>query len=630
MCGIVGIWNTDGFVDERVITEMCRVIAHRGPDDEGHYLQGSFGMGMRRLSIIDLSTGKQPITNEDRSCWIVFNGEIYNYRELREDLLKNGHQFSTRTDTETILHLYEELGSCCVQELIGMFAFAIWDERNQRLFLARDRMGIKPLYYAQQGTTFLFASEIKSILATGFIPKELNLEAIWNYLTFRYVPQPGTIWKNIRKLPPGHTLTLETGRTDPVPDRYWEIPYPEESMPTDEEDDYREFSELFLDAVKRRLIADVPIGILLSGGLDSSTVASAVAEVHNTPLSTFSVALADKHAFNELPYAREIARRYKTDHHEIEITLQDFVDFLPEFAWHTDEPLADPASIPLYFVSKLAAKHVKVVLSGEGADEIFAGYTLDRAAAYWDKIRTLHRLPSLLRDTLPRGLFRLLGNTRAVERIDRLNIPLVQRNAVFRPYITDFFTTQEKSVLWPNAPEYADSREIIAGYYRTVRAKEPLHQVLYAYCQDWLVEDLLMKADKMTMATSIELRVPFLDHRLVAWAAQRPPERKIKRDATGKYITKYLLRRFAHDRLPDSILTRPKKGFPVPLDLWMQDKFGQYVEDALLSKDTFIESLFRKEAIREVIQTARSGGTSTDVQKAWILFVLEIWAKRWL
>ncbi len=630
MCGIVGILGRDTKVTESCVQRMCAEITHRGPDDEGHSLHTQCGLGMRRLSIIDLNTGHQPIGNEDRTCWIVFNGEIYNYRELRNDLQQRGHRFSTKTDTETILHLYEELGEQCVEKLNGMFAIAIWDTARQRLFLARDRMGIKPLYYGLHGGCFLFASEIKSILSADVMPREVNPRAIWDYLTFRYIPQPMTIWKGIHKLPPGHTLSLEPPFERPVTKRYWDIPYPEHPEIRTEAEDQAEFDSLFLDTVKRRLIADVPVGILLSGGLDSSAVAAAVSEVHNTPLSTFSVAFDDKDAFSELPYAREVAQRYRTDHHEIQINLQDFIDFLPQFVWHTDEPLADPASVPLYFVSKLAAEHVKVVLSGEGADEVLAGYTMENLCAYWDKIRAFHRVPRWIRDGLPRSLFQALGHTRGCERIDRLNVPLAERNRLLLPHMTNYFSTEEKRSLWPDVADFRDSEEIVAGYYERSQSRDPLNQVLYAYSQDWLVEDLLMKADKMTMANSIELRVPFLDHRMVEWLASRPAERKVRPEPGGKYTTKYMLRRFARERLPETILTREKRGFPVPLTHWVRGELGTVMADKLLAKDAYVSSLFRREKLNELLRAARESNSAAEVQRVWIVFVLEMWAQRWL
>ncbi|MFH1740706.1 MAG: asparagine synthase (glutamine-hydrolyzing) [bacterium] len=630
MCGIVGIYDPEGRFDRSALIRMNSEMNHRGPDDEGYHLDPPIGLAMRRLSIIDLAGGKQPIANEDETCWIVFNGEIYNYRERRAELLQKGHAFKTKSDTETILHLYEELGDECVHQLNGMFGFAIWDKAKRRLFVARDRLGIKPVYYFWDGRTLIFASEIKAILASDLVTKEVNPEAIWNYLTFRYIPEPLTIWKKIYKIPPGHVLTLNANESALTTRRYWDIPYGAEETNSGEDEDLEVFSSLFLNAVQRRLIADVPVGILLSGGLDSSAVAAAVSEVHNAPLSTFSVAFEDGGEFSELNYARQIAERYGTDHHEIIINLQHFLDFLPEFVWHTDEPLADPASVPLYYVAKLASERVKVVLSGEGADEVLAGYHFNRSAQYWHKLSRFQRLPRWMRDTIPTAVFKAVGYTRGAQRLELLNLPLAERNRRLLPHMTNYFTSVEKRSLWPDVPFLPDSDGIIAGYYKRAQTNDPLHQMLYAYCQDWLVEDLLMKADKMTMANSLELRVPFLDHTLVEWLARCPAERKVKRNGNGAYTTKYLLRRFAGERLPRAILERPKQGFPVPLNSWLRASFGQLAEETVLSKDSRICNWFRRESLKDLFEENKGSDSPTDLHRLWILFVLEIWARRWL
>ena len=633
MCGIVGIAGTqadaNGGSDLRaVLQRMTATIAHRGPDDDGFYTAPGVGLGMRRLSIIDLGGGHQPIANEDQKRWIVFNGEIYNYRELRPELVRLGHEFQTHSDTETIIHAFEEFGANCVHRFNGMFGFAIWDADKRKLFIARDRLGVKPLYYFWDGDTLVFASEIKAILASGLVRKELDPEALWHYLTFRYVPAPLTMWRGIRKLPPAHTLTYDATKRSVEIARYWDIPYDGPVEPLSDEQELEQFTERFLRAVKYRLIADVPVGIFLSGGLDSSAVTAAVNEVHNTSLKTFSIAFDDGGRFDETPYARSVAERLGTDHHEVRIGQDEFVDFLPEFVWFTDEPIGDPASVPLYYVSRLAAQHVKVVLSGEGGDEVLGGYTFDRTVADWERLRRFQRWPRMLRSTLPDAIFRAVGRDDLSVRLRRRNLPPTEHTIATAPYMTRYFSSAEKRTLWPGAPNATDSDEVVRGYYEQAPTTEPLHQMLYAYCQDWLVEDLLMKADKMTMATSLELRVPFLDYQLVEWLATRPPEAKIRRDASGRWVTKYLLRRFCESRVPRDVLERSKEGFPVPLNPWVAGPFGQKVRNELLGDGSWVRQMFDPETLRGILD--RGGCSAQDAQRVWLLYVLELWARRWV
>ncbi len=632
MCGIVGVYdlNTEDYQD--TLRRMCAEIVHRGPDDEGFYVDGRFGLGIRRLSIIDLAGGHQPISNEDGTKWIVFNGEVYNYRELRPHLEKQGHRFRTNSDTEVILHQYEQDGPDCVHKLNGMFAFAILDTSEQTLFLARDRLGIKPLYYYQDGRKFIFASEIKAILASGLVEKRLNEQAVWDYLTFRYVPGPQTIWQNIYRLPPGHTLSLSARRPQPVIQRYWDIRYQDGIKPKTEDEYLEEFSELFLEAVRLRLIADVPVGILLSGGLDSSSVAVAIGEVHNARLSSFSVAFEEGGQFSELSYARQTARRVGTDHNEIVISVPEFMDFLPDFVRFTDEPLADLASVPLYYVSKLARERVKVVLSGEGSDEVLAGYDFDQCVANWQKIGRIQRLPSLVRDTVPKWVATSLGAAQLAAKIERFNQPIGDHNIRTLPHMTNYFGPEEKRQLWNEPPSYPDSMLKIKADYAASQTDELLHQMLYVYCQSWLVEDLLMKADRMTMANSLELRVPFLDHRLVEWTARVPAWLKVGRDkgGNGNLVTKYVLRRFASKRLPGEILTRTKQGFPVPVYGWLRTHLRQWAGAMLLDGDSQAQHWFNKEALGGWVEAGTSDTSSaTDQHKLWILLVFELWARQW-
>src|SRR4029079_7233186 len=419
MCGIVGICSSSDEDLRGMLEPMAASIVHRGPDDDGFHYDRGAAIGMRRLSIIDLSGGHQPLSDESGERWIVFNGEIYNFQSVRPPLEAAGHVFRTHSDTETIVHAFEQYGPDCVHHLNGMFGFAIWDSRERKLFIARDRMGVKPLYYAWDGRRLVFGSEIKALLASGFVARELDDEALWHYLTFGYVPAPLTMWRNVRKLPPGHRLTFEPATAALCVERYWDIPYGKPGPALSADDEVRQFTDLFLDSVRLRLIADVPVGIFLSGGLDSSAVAAAVNEVHNTPLKTFSIAFHEGGRYDETPFARKVAEKLGTDHHEIRIGRQEYMDFLPELVYYTDEPLADRACIPLYYVSRLAAQHVKVVLSGEGADEVLAGYDFENVVAGWERRQRFLRVPSLLRSTLPAAAFHAAGRRDLADRIHR-------------------------------------------------------------------------------------------------------------------------------------------------------------------------------------------------------------------
>jgi asparagine synthase (glutamine-hydrolysing) len=621
MCGIIGYFNLSLEAEERLplLRRMCGTIAHRGPDDEGYYADDRIGLGVRRLSIIDLGGGHQPISNEDGSKHIAYNGEVYNFGDLRHRLESQGHRFSTASDTEVILHQYEQEGPACVHRLNGMFAFAIWDRTAGTLFLARDRMGIKPLYYYWDGRCLLFASEIKALLASGYVARELNLRALWDYLTFRYVPQPETIWENVYKLLPGHTLTISAGRPEPVLERYWDIPYDDDTVALRGETEYaQEFERLFLDAVRLRLIADVPVGILLSGGLDSSSVAAAVAEIHNASLSSFSVAFRDSPATDELPFARKVAGWVGTDHNEIVIGEREFCDFLPQFVRYTDEPLADLASVPLYYVSSLARQKVKVVLSGEGGDEVLGGYH-DMMILWWDVVRQFQRLPTWLRRDVAVRVARLFGG-RMVERVRKANTP---------PSKTAYLNSDEKRALFVEVPPFEDSMARVQAELRRTRTRVPLHQVLYVYCQSWLVEDLLMKADKMTMANSIELRVPFLDYRLVEWAAHAPSWVKVNRDGRWRHETKRVLRRFASTRLPGEIITRSKQGFPVPVYDWLDNRLKPWATELLAPSDALLYRWLRPDQVHRQLQLGTGSGTLIEKHRLWHLLILELWLREW-
>ena len=624
MCGIVGVLGS--FSREQcqdILRKMNAAIVHRGPDDEGLWAEDGFGFAMRRLSIIDLAGGHQPMWDEPSGLGLVFNGEVFNYRALRDELQRSGHQFRTTSDTEVVLKTLAGAGSRGIHSWNGMFAVAAWNSREKKLTLVRDRMGVKPLYYFYDGRTFLFASEIKAILASGLVDRSINRQALWDYLTFRFVPGPETIWKNIRKLPPGHLLEL-TSSGEPRVTRYWHTDVradEEASRDYSEEQVDREFTALFLDSVRLRLeSSDVPVGVMLSGGLDSSAVAAAAIELGHRNFHTFSVGLEQGGYYSELPFARQVAKHVGATYHEVVIGQAEFLRMLPELVHYSDEPLADLASIPLLAVSRLAQQHVKVALSGEGSDEILAGYDFDVAERRWNLVRTLQRVP--------RPLVSLVAAATQSERAARVaEIPLAKWNERERPHITRFLGHEEKVFLWPNA-EYEDSERVLARLYSSAMATDPLQQVLSVYQKDWLVENLLMKADKMSMAASVELRTPFLDYRLVEWANRQPNQVKIKRTGLGSYETKSVLRRFCERRLPRDVVTRPKRGFPVPVNGWLQNGLATWARDVLRSGDARLFPGFSAKAIDDLLLRAEQGAGDAP-GKVWLLIVLEYWLQAW-
>jgi asparagine synthase (glutamine-hydrolysing) len=600
MCGIAGVLGYPASSEERraLVQDMGAAIQHRGPDDQGTYVDTDVALASQRLSVIDLAGGHQPMATEDGNIHIVFNGEIYNYRELRDELRSAGEPFQTVSDTEVILRQYRRSGLDGLLALNGMFAAAIWDRRSRELHLVRDRMGVKPLYYFWNGRVFGFASEIKALLRLPAVARVVEPQAIWDYLTFRYVPGPGTVWRHIWKLPPAHRLTISRG-TPPAIERWWEIPRPATLSKLSDREATCEFGGLFVDAVKRRMVADVPVGIMLSGGIDSSAVASVAVESHGRNLKTFSVAFRDSAATDEREYARSVARHLGTDHREIEIGQAEFVAFLPELVRFSDEPLADLASVPLYYVSRLARCSVKVALSGEGADEILAGYDFDR---WWAA--------------------RVASSSGEQDDVRRDAVP---------PHMTNYMDSDAKRELFGGSVRFRDSTDVVRDHLARAGAQHPLNQMLYAYCQDWLVEDLLMKADRMSMANSLELRTPFLDYRLVEWAARAPITAKIGPDHEGNWHTKRVLRQFAADRLPRAILTRPKRGFPVPVYEWLSNGLRRFARELVTSRKSRLREWFDPGAIEGIF----TRGTASDApvhdrHRLWHLMILELWLREWL
>jgi asparagine synthase (glutamine-hydrolysing) len=625
MCGIAGIVSSDTLApdDERRVIAMRDIQAHRGPDDAGVFIDRSAALGHRRLSIVDLATGQQPLSNEDGTIWITFNGEIYNHADLRQALARSGHAYRTRSDTETIVHAYEEWGDDCVQHLRGMFAFAIWDARRRRLLLARDRLGVKPLYWASVAGRLVFGSEIKGILASGLIAARANDAAIPELLGTRGIAGTGTMFQGISKLLPGHVLVFEDGNIQTR--RYWDVPARDAAAPPERSraEDVRRFRELLEESVRLRLMSDVPLGVFLSGGIDSSAIAALMARMISRPLQTFSVAFKAR-AFNELEYARQVARAIGADAHEIVIDDRDFFGALPRLIWHEDEPIAHPSSVPLYFVSKLAREHVTVVLTGEGSDELLAGYgKYPRALLNW-------RAGSIYTRTLPRALRTAIARTLPwlPDRIGRY----ARRSFLgvdHTPALTFFDTfagvslARQRQLLSTRLAPLADSDRAYGpsmAYFDDPSRGGTLDRLLYADVKTYLVE-LLMKQDQMSMAASIESRVPFLDHRLVEFAATLPADRKL-----SGFSTKRILREAVRDVLPREILDRPKMGFPVPFASWIRGSWGDVVRDVLLDRRSRERGITSPAAVERLLAPASARAwTGQDADAVWALVNLELW-----
>ncbi|MBZ5679219.1 MAG: asparagine synthase (glutamine-hydrolyzing) [Acidobacteriia bacterium] len=626
MCGIAGVFrfSKDAQVDPATIRQMCRTMIHRGPDDEGIYTEGPVGLGMRRLSVIDLATGNQPISNEDGTVWIVFNGEIYNHAALRQQLIALGHRYSTHSDTETIVHLYEEYGRDCVQHLRGMFAFAIWDSRNRVLFVARDRLGIKPLYYRLTRDCFLFGSEIKVILAYPGVRPEFDQAGLPEFLAFGYLSGEGTFYSGIKKLMPGHMLELsETGELHIS--SYWDLPIHAEREAHSQAYYVETYRDLLEQAVNSHLMSDVPLGVFLSGGVDSSAVAALMTKIRRAPVETFSVGYTEA-GYSELPHARIVAQHISSVHHEVLLGRQDFFDSLPKLIWHEDEPISWPSSIPLYFVAELARSRVKVVLTGEGSDETLGGYsryafTLKNAA-----LDEVYRriVPGLVRRQISRSISdtKLIGAT--VRRKLGHTFLALDRDSWASFYFDNFFSafserdqsslfTKEAAGHFFPGSAYA---HVLQNWNRS--SGEMLQRLLYTDIKTYLVE-LLMKQDNMSMAASIESRVPFLDHVLVEFATNIPREHQLN-GLTGKRI----LKKAMEDLLPHSILYRPKLGFPTPWSGWLAGPQLDVIEQLLLERRSMNRGLFQRSAVERLFHEHRSHYRD-HYDRIWRLLNLELW-----
>jgi asparagine synthase (glutamine-hydrolysing) len=633
MCGICGIVtaSSSGVPDRGLLERMRDSIAHRGPDGAGLYVAPGVGMGHRRLSIVDVAHGQQPMYSEDQRFVIVYNGEVFNHPTLKPELEAQGVHYRTRSDTETVLHLYERLGERAVEHMRGMFAFAIWDCRERRLFLAVDRYGVKPLYYAQQPDgTLIFGSEIKALLPALRGQPTLNLEVLPDFLANHAPSGDATLFAGIKRLPPGHTLTWHAGRI--TLRQYWDIQFADElAAPAPgsaaETAMVEEYGERFTEAVRIRLMSDVPLGMFLSGGIDSAAITATMATLVKDPIRTFSVAFAEREA-NELEYARLVARAYRTEHREVVVSPAEFFAELPRLLWHEDEPIAHPSSVALYFVSRLAAQHVKVVLTGEGSDETLAGYNRYRVTAYNARLGALYQryLPHFARRGVKRGLLALPPTSRFRQRAART---FLTRGADLDELYFDNFAVfgraAQHELLAPALRTQLAPIDPYAAYHAAlarVGGKPLVSQLLYADTKTYLRE-LLMKQDQMSMAASLESRVPFLDHPLTEWVAGLPQAMKLRGTTT-----KWILRRAMQGKLPPPILARRKMGFPVPIGTWLRGAWRPLLDEYLTGSRARARGLFDGPAVERLVGEHSAGINHSE--RLWALLTFEIWARVFL
>ena len=601
---------------------MLAVMRHRGPDGQGVHLDGAAGVGHLRLSIIDLITGAQPLANEDESVWIVFNGEIYNYQEIRVQLISQGHSFKTNSDTEVIVHLYEEHGSECVHHLRGMFAFAIWDARSRKLFLARDRVGIKPLYYFGTEKAFAFASEVKSLLTLPDAPRELSDEAVDAFWCFNSVPGELTMFRGIHKLLPGHWLEVQSGG-QVTTRQYWDLKFAPRNDFHSLEAAADQLSILLRETIRQHMRSDVPVGFLLSGGMDSSAVLSYAADETDQEIHTFTIGFDEKEVVDERPYARLMAEKYETRHFEATISATQFWDYLPRLFWQLDEPVCEPAAVALHYISELARRHVKVLLSGEGGDEAFGGYP------NYPNQMLLHRLRRLcgpLRGQVGRGavaLGKFSGKHRLAEygRMLSLELPDYYWSRSGSPFMREGdaggarYTDEFRSRLSERGQD-----GFVRSLFAQVADQPLLNQMLYLDTKTWLPDDLLVKADKVTMGSSLELRVPFLDHKVLEFAASLPPEFKVR----GREIKRVLKTAFSRV-VPQQIINRKKVGFPVPYGRWLAGNLWSRAREVLLDPGSTVPQFFERDSVERLLNRHRDSVTFLSSNKIFSLLALEFW-----
>ena len=626
MCGIVGMVNLDGRAAEAaLLARMNGAIFHRGPDEDGVYLKGPVGLAMRRLAIIDLKGGQQPIADEEGAAWIVYNGEVYNYREVRKELEARGHRFHTDCDTEVVLHAYLEYGADCPRHLRGMFAFAVWDERRRELFLARDRVGKKPLLYAKTANAFVFGSEFSALLLHPSVGREIDRAALDDYLSFMCMPAPQTAYRDIRKLEPGHSLTLSSDGQISTR-RYWEPDFSKKVRLTEEEAGARAL-ELLREAVRVRLMSEVPLGAFLSGGIDSSAVVALMAEESSTPVKTFSIGFEEQD-FSELHHARRVAERVGAEHHEF-VVRPDAMEVLPLLVEHYGEPYADSSAIPTYYVARETRKHVTVALNGDGGDECFAGYERYAAMRLSERYR---KLPGVLRERVIRRALELLPiselrptRARKVRRFLRAaSLPPVERylqwvSTVQRDTKDELYTDEFREEVGGR-----DAGAWLRPWFARANGAGVVDAALLADTMTYLPNDLLVKVDIASMANSLEARSPFLDHHVIEFAASLPENLKL-RGLTTKYILKKTLQKL----LPSENLTRGKMGFGVPIGQWFRGQMQPFLRENLLSERAARRGLFRPEAVRRLVEL-HTRGERDYTHQLWTLLMLELWFQRFI
>lgn len=626
MCGIAGLYryprSTSSSAMDEVLGRMLGSIVHRGPDDEGRLQDRELHFGMRRLSIIDLAEGHQPIFDESGRYAVVFNGEIYNYRELRTDLIAKGHQFRTNSDTEVIVHLFEDHREKCLDYLRGMFGIAIWDNQRRELFIARDRLGVKPLYYTETQSDFVFGSEIKAILQHPEVESRPDLAGISDYLSLKYTPAPKTMFANIHSLPPGHYMVINEKGVQIQ--RYWDLPFAQESDVPENNISDQEYEERLLtllkESVRLRLRSDVPFGAFLSGGLDSSTIVALMAQELSTPVNTFSVGFGGEGEPDELPYAQAVADHFGCRHHTLRITADDFLNHAETVLWHLDQPIADQATVATFMVAKLAREHVKMVLTGEGGDELFAGYARYEGER-WSPYTTW--MPGFMGSTVRSLSQRLPGLRRAkiaVSALTRRNE--AERFANWFPMFTD--DAKEQLIVAQHADMKRGAGHVFASTLSRCRAREPLSRMLYADSKMWLPDYLFVRGDKLTMAHSLEARVPLLDHKLTEFAARLPSRLKL----AGKK-RKVLLRNVARKLLPQQIIDRPKQGFPIPIERWLQKEAKPLMLDLLNQASIQRRGLFQADFVARLMNQHISGYADHSIA-LWGLMSLEMWFRNFI
>ena len=620
MCGIAGKFNLDPNqpVDGDRIDRMTTALVHRGPDGSGLYIGPGIGLGHRRLSIIDLATGAQPLSNENETIWVTFNGEIYNFAEIRHDLEQRGHAFKTHSDTEVIVHAYEEWGVESVQRFRGMFAYAIWDEPRRRLVLVRDRLGVKPLYFSATKEGITFGSELKAIVQDPAVSREWSPAALDAYLALQYIPTPHTIYRDVFKLPAGHYLIAERG--DYSVHRYWDLTFTGEDTPASEDELLAELSTLVDESVALRLISDVPIGAFLSGGIDSSLVVASMAATSSGRVETASVGFSEER-FNELGYARSVARHLDVRMHEHVVT-PDITDLLPRLVWHFDEPFADSSAVPTFYVSKAARQHVTVALSGDGGDELWAGYARHHVEQWEARARTrLGSTASVLAGSVASLLPLTIKGVRSLR-----HLALTPDEACARKHAYGLFEHDERRGMYSGdfraAVRHLDPLTTLSAAYRACASTDPVDRALYVDVKTYLTDDIMTKVDRMSMAVSLEAREPLLDHRLLEFAARVPSRLKL-RNGRGKH----LLRRVLAQRVPERLIDRPKQGFAVPVGDWLRGPLAPLVEDLVLDRRFGARGIFDQRRVASLWAEHRSRATDHG-HRLWSLVMLELWFRQ--